>query len=415
MEKKNVLTKKKKAIFIAVAVLAVGGIGGTVYASSQSKQKLAHAQETVTVKTNELKNLADAINGMYDSKSPDFLEKDVTEEQVNTLRQSVDNESKLPEKLDNRADLSTFKTEQETVEREMRALEMTFEAQKTMNRLFLSEKDNVAMNGTETKKDLPIVDNLQKETIDTVKKDYFQEKAETDYQKTINELVGAAEAQVTQIEKAKEAVIKVFKDNKVVSTDQKLYDAAKAEADKIKNETAKKNLSGQLDKVKADIDKKAKEAEEKAKQEQQAKEADQVKAAEQEQQKAVETQDQAQQQAQAQTDQGQANNGYVDNGAGAATGNGGYTGGNGGSGYTPPAGGNTGGQGSTGGGGQTTTPPATGGGNSGGGSTGGGSSTPQGYVGPFGSADEARAYGRANAINGYQTMEIDGLWYVSVY
>lgn len=415
MEKKNVFTKKKQAALAVIALLAVGGIGGTVYASSQSKQKLAQAQETIVGKTNELKGLEKKINELYDPKEPDFLVKDVTEEQVNTLRQDVDNESKLPEQLDNRADLSTFKNEQQTVEREMSALEKTFETQKTMNRLFLTDKDKVAMNGTETKKDLPIVDNLQKETIDTVKKEYYQEKAETDYQKTINELVGAAEAQVTQIEKAKEAVIKVFKDNKVVSTDQKLYDAAKAEADKIKNETAKKNLSGQLDKVKADIDKKAKEAEEKAKQEQQAKEAEQVKVTEQEQQKAVETQQQAQQQTQAQTDQGQANNGYVDNGAGAATGNGGYTGGNGGSGYTPPAGGNTGGQGSTGGGGQTTTPPATGGGNSGGGSTGGGSSTPQGYVGPFGSAAEADSYGWANSINGYRTMEIDGLWYVSVY
>ncbi|MFD1902563.1 hypothetical protein GQR36_25650 [Enterococcus termitis] len=72
-----------------------------------------------------------------------------------------------------------------------------------------------------------------------------------------------AENQLKQINSAKQAVNKVFKEDKVISTDTKLYEIAKVETEKIKNTKTKKALNEQLEKVKAAIDKKVAETEKK--------------------------------------------------------------------------------------------------------------------------------------------------------
>ncbi|MBP2098795.1 hypothetical protein [Enterococcus rivorum] len=275
------LSKSKKILLTAVTVLAVGGIGGTVYANEQSKQKLAEAQETVNKATGELKELNKDINKLFDSKDPNFLVKGVTEGQVDELKSKTDPIFIVAEEKNKKIDFSEYNREKMSTVESMDKLETAFKTQSAINNLYKKDKETLAMNGSDVKKDLPIVDDLKTETVETTKKEFFKQDSKVPYEKVVNELILNTENQLKQIAVAKQAVVKVFKDNKVISTDSKLYDAAKVETDKIKNEKAKKELADQLTKVKADIDKKAKEAEEKKKAEEVKKVAEQTKVAEQ--------------------------------------------------------------------------------------------------------------------------------------
>lgn len=112
-----------------------------------------------------------------------------------------------------------------------------------------------AIIDNENAEKIAIKDDLQSETVKKVKEKYFVVKTNDAWQININNMIENAEKQLKQIDTAKKAVEKVYKDNKVVNTDQKNVDAAKKEVDKIKNAKAKKDLSDKLAKVKADIDK----------------------------------------------------------------------------------------------------------------------------------------------------------------
>lgn len=333
---------KKTKMTVVLGVLGIALIaGGSAYAytNSQAKQQLEAAQTEVTNQEAALKTLNSDLKGYFDQKSPSFLVENMQESQITDLKSKV-KKATTPTETTQKVDFSTFNQEAAEVETTMTTLETTFNQQQAVNQLFAG----TAVNGAKVSKELAIADDLKKETVDQIKTTV--EKPTTDFEKAIKELATEAENQLKQLDQAKQATEKVYKDDKVISTDTNIYDSAKTEVDKIKNDKSKKDLQTKLDKVKADIDKKAKEAEEKSKQ-------DATAAATKEQQVA-----EAQQQAQEQSavDQNQAQS-YVDNGSGAAPNTGGYTGGNGGTGYTPPAsGGNASGQASAGGGGQTTTP-----------------------------------------------------------
>lgn len=356
---KNVFKNKKYVATGAIALILLGAVSGMAYVS-QAQQKITQAQDTVDNRTLKLTELETEIGKLVNQEDPAFLAKDVTQKQIDQLQKVYDKETKAVETVA----VSSKKLKKDSytkIKTNCQALLETatekLATQQAMNDLYQQDDKAVAMNGSDVKKDLPIANDLKKETVETAKTDYFTDKEEDAFHKTVNELIINAENQLKQIATAKTAVEKVFKDNKVVSTDKKLYDEAKTEVDKIKNEEAKKSLLEQLDKVKIELDKKEKENAEKAKNEQEAKAAEQQKATEQAQDQQAATEAQQQAQGQAATDQGQSN-GYTDNGGGyVAPASGGNTGG----GYTPPA---SGGGSSSTGGGQTTTPP-TGGGNTG--------------------------------------------------
>lgn len=405
------LSKKQKIMITVVAVLAIGGIGGTVYAS-QTQKKLSEAQSIVDKEQSSLKEIKVELQKLLDTKDKEFLAENVTNEQLTTLQskyksamEKVQSLSVDPKKLKS----TDFSSEKNDCKDLLETIENKLSTQEAVNQLYQPKDKTVALNGSKVTKDLAIVDDLKNETIQSVKKEHLQDTKGTTFDKTVLELVNNAENQVKQIDTAKTAVAKVYKDNKVVSTDSKLYDNAKSETDKVKNAKAKKALSDELTKVKSDIDKKAKEAEEQQKQEAQKVENEvnntnqQAKTENETNQTVQETNNAENTVTNNQNDNSNSGS-YVpqDNGSSQQQ-------------PAPPATGNenTGGQGGSGG---ETPPPTTGGGNSGGnGSTGGGSTAPQGYVGPFGSEAEADSYGRSNAVNGYQTMEMDGKWYVSVY
>ncbi len=310
------LSKKTKLIITSVGVIAALAVGGSVYASNQSKQKLDEAQKVITTKTTGLTDLEVKINKLFDDKDNNFLAKNVTKDQVKTLREEFDRLSigKQTEKVD----LKEYNKEAGDTEKALKALEKKVDAQTAINQLFKQEKENAALNGSVVKKDLSIVDDLKKETVESTKKEYYKKDSKTAYDKAINDLIVNAENQVKQIETAKQAVSKIFKENKVISTDHKLYDTAKTETDKIKNAKAKKSLNDQLSKVKTDIEKKAEES----KKQSEAKEAASADSMQQPQNGVTSPGTVEAAQEQVQTDQGAATTDYT--GDGAATDTGGY-------------------------------------------------------------------------------------------
>lgn len=336
-------TKKTVALSL-IAIAVIGGSSAYAYNSSQSKQKLEAAQTEVANQEAALKTLNIDLKGYFDKKSPSYLVENMQESQIKDLKKDVEKATTLKETT-TKVDHSTFDKEVEAVNKTMTTLEKTFEQQQAVNKLF----QGTAVNGSKISNELPIADSLKQETIDQVKKSV--EKATSDFEKTIQSLTTEAENQMKQLDKAKQATAKVYKD-KVISTDTKLYDAAKAETDKVKNAKAKKALTDQLSKVKADMDKKAAE-EAKAQAE-----TKQDSGTPQQQAKTPEAQEIAQ--TPTQTNQGQTTPDYTESGASAETG-----------GYVPQSGnGNSQPQAPqeqappATGGGQTTPPVNNGGGNS---------------------------------------------------
>lgn len=379
--------KTKKTVALGLVVIAViGGGSAYAYSSGQSKQKLEAAQTEVNNQETTLKTLNRDLKGYFDKKSPSYLVENMQESKIKELKKEVENATSLKETT-LKVDHTSFDNEVEAVNKTMTTLETTFEQQQAVNKLF----QETAVNGAKISKELPIADDLKQETIDQVKK--LVEKPTSDFEKTIQSLTTEAENQVKQLDKAKQATAKVYKD-KVISTDTKLYDTAKTEVDKVKNAKAKKALTDQLSKVKADIDKKA------AEEEKGQAETKQESGTPQQQAKTPEAQETAQ--APTQTDQGQATPDYT--GSGGATDNGGYVPqtpqpqvpqeqtpptSNGGGGATPPVQPE-----------QPTEPSKPAG-------------PPAGTVGPFYSEDACWAYAESQGWSGFAVTIIDGAMYIS--
>ncbi|MCA5014550.1 MULTISPECIES: hypothetical protein [unclassified Enterococcus] len=256
------VTKKQMGLIAAVVLL---GVGGTyAYVQNQSSVKAAEAKKEVKATTDKLDGLNTEINALYDKKDPDFLVKGIKTKQITDLQKKVTKETTIKkEKNLSKKDYTDLDQKVELVNTNIKKAKKAMEALIAINGLYQQTQTSVAINGSVVKKDLAIVDDLKKETVENVNKAFFKEGATKTYDKTINELISNAEKQLNQIDTSKAAVAKVFKEGKIISIDNKLYDVAKSETDKIKNEKAKKALLDQLAKVKSDIDKKAEEEAEK--------------------------------------------------------------------------------------------------------------------------------------------------------
>lgn len=268
------LSKKKKAMILAAClILGTGVAGGAVYAN-QSQQKLNEAQAVIDKEYTALQGLEKEIQALFDEKDSHFLAEGVTAEQIDALKAKITAADKNYSSVDvdvKKLDTAAFSKEKTTAEEQLELASEKLAIQEAMNSLF-SEKDKVAIKGSTVSKDLVIADKTDEKTVKSVKES-IDESSESTFDQAASELVTAAEGQLKQISTAKTATEKVYKE-KVISTDSKLYDAAKKEVDKIKNAAAKKTLSDQLVKVKTEIDKQA--AEKKATEEKKQEEAAQA-------------------------------------------------------------------------------------------------------------------------------------------
>jgi hypothetical protein len=260
IDKVKGMSKKKKLLVAALLIVAIGGTGTAVYANSQTQQKLNEAQAIVDKEHSMLQGLEKEIQALFDEKDSNFLAEGVTTDQIDVLKEKVAAVDKSYSSIDvdlKKLDTKAFSKEKTTAGDQLAVASDKLELQEAVNALF-SEKDKTALKGSTVNKELAIVDNLDKKVIESVK-ELSGDTDESTFDQAISDLIAAAEGQLKQIDTATTAVQKVYKD-KVISTDQKLYDAAKKEVDKIKNAKAKKTLSDQLAKVKAAIDKKAQDA-----------------------------------------------------------------------------------------------------------------------------------------------------------
>lgn len=262
-ENEKGLTKKQKIMIVMVAILAVVGISGTVYAS-QTQKKLSEAQSIVNKEQGSLKELTLELQKLLDTKDNEYLAENVTTEKIAALQKKFKQTTENVQSLSvdtKKLKATAFTNEKKGSQNLMEIIEKKFSTQEAVNKLYQSKDKVVALNGSKVTTDLEIADDLKNESIQLIKEDYLQDTTESSFNKTILELTTNAEKQVKQIATAKTAVAKLYKDNTVISTDSKLYTNAKSETDKIKNSKAKKSLSDQLTKVKSDIDKKSKETE----------------------------------------------------------------------------------------------------------------------------------------------------------
>lgn len=368
----------KKLVIGGISVIVVVSLGCMMYEQSQVKQVEA-SQMQLDNQTQEIGKLVNELTALLDKKDANYLKVDVEKEQIDELSEQLKQleEASIDRNL-TKVEYGGFESVIAIAKETLEQVETAYATQTTVNALYKKEKETLAMNGSKVNSELPIVDDLKTETVteamqNVMKKDKMFTEETAEYDKVVSDLILGADKQLTQIETAKTDVGKVYKENKVISTDKSLYDKAKAETDKIKNEKAKKELSDKLAKVKADIETKEKEeAEKKASEEA----------------NAPEESVGAPNQGATVNDPTYVGNDYSGNHYSANE----YTGG--GSNYTDNAGS------PSNGGGQASTPP---------------NKVPDGYVGPFSSESEADLYGVNNAVTGYALMEIDGLWYVTVF
>ncbi|MBP2100494.1 hypothetical protein [Enterococcus rivorum] len=256
------MTKTQKIVMLVITtIVLVVGVWGTIYASQVHKQ-VEEAEKTVKAEELSIQRVTEELSKLLDQKDPSYLAENVTEEQVATLDQQlkqsefVFQDVSVDKKL-LKEHVDAYESVQEKADKLMGSIYGKMELQRGINALFQS-KDKVAMNGAKVEKELAIInDGLTEEKIQSIQK--IMPKEETAFTKDVKGLIENASGQLKQISTAKEAVSKIYKDNNVVLTDQKLYDKAKAETDKIKNEKTKKELTDQLGKAKAELYKKAKE------------------------------------------------------------------------------------------------------------------------------------------------------------
>lgn len=253
----------KKLVIGGVVVIVFVSVGCTAYAQNQS-QKVEEAKIKLTDQTQDIKSLDDKIVALLDKKDTHYLVKDVKKEQIEELSNQLKKLEAFSSDIDlPKNEYTGFDQAVKTAQDNLKKVETSFATQTAINSLYKQEKEKVAMNGTDVQKELAIADDLKKESLEIVKKDHFKKDSKIAYEKVVNELITNAENQLKQIDKAKEEVAKVYKEDQVITTDTKLYDTAKAEVDKIKNDKIKKELVAKVEKVKVAIDTKAKEEAEK--------------------------------------------------------------------------------------------------------------------------------------------------------
>lgn len=339
------LSKKQKVLIATVTVLVVlgGSFGYKAYADGQVKKQVEQAQVLVDEQSKEIKDLQTEIKVLFNVEKTDFLNEDVTEETLLPIKEKLNKIEKnydsivLPTKEVKTKDYSNHLS---SCKESIALIESMLVAQKDVNRLF----GKTVISGDTVAKNVAIKDDLKADTVKKVKDSFYNKEIQSEWQEVVNSLLDNADDQLKQIEKSKQALEKVYKDNKVINTDQKNYDSAKSEIDKIINEKMKKELADKLANVKEEIDKKAKEEAEKTNQSTTDNGTPQVNEA-------------TQSKANGTTDNGNAETGSNANANNNNGGTGGYTG----NGYTPSGSGQ---DSNTGGNGGGYTPPADNGGGS---------------------------------------------------
>ncbi|WP_086347673.1 cell division site-positioning protein MapZ family protein [Candidatus Enterococcus clewellii] len=219
-EKKR--TKKLPIALAAAAVLALGA-GGWYYVQNQGD---APKQETKVEDTK--KSLFEETEATLNSYFTDDKQTYLKPEMVSVSTQSLEKDLEKLKKEDGYTDLektlNTIKEKQALITK--------------VNELYVSP----VISGS----------SYKEEAIASDKEITLEKETGTDeFSKLINQAIDQAQAQYTQLEKAKNAVDVIYKDGQARSLlSQETYEAAVTEVNKVKNEELKKTLTASLDSAK---------------------------------------------------------------------------------------------------------------------------------------------------------------------
>lgn len=254
------MKKVSKRFLVSVGIItsvSAGLVGYDYYNSGNIYQENKATTLKLTEKQNE-------INDYLDSTDRKFLKDDTNIEELESKLQQVQTEKEKLVSSENKSFLFNseinksrlkINEEKEELEEIIANAKIAVQFTKDAKELFTNDIKLSKNNSELLLSDRDLVIN-EKTTKDKISE--FSDKYKEDYPEWLSNYVEniekVATKQVEEKDNATKATNKVFKDNKVVSLNEKEYKTAVSEVNKIKNESVKKVLSTKLDSVKKAID-----------------------------------------------------------------------------------------------------------------------------------------------------------------
>lgn len=254
------MKKVSKRFLVSVGIItsvSAGLVGYDYYNSGNIYQENKATTLKLTEKQNE-------INGYLDSTDKKFLKDDTNIEELESKLQQVQTEKEKLVSSENKSFLfnseinkSRLKINEEKEELEeiianaKIAVQFTKDAKELFTNDIKLSKNNSKLLLSD--RDLVINEKITKDKIREFSDKYKEDCPEwlSNYVENIEKV---ATKQVEEKDNATNATNKLFKDNKVASLNEKEYETAVSEVNKIKNEAVKKGLTTKLDSVKKAID-----------------------------------------------------------------------------------------------------------------------------------------------------------------
>ncbi|SJZ51314.1 hypothetical protein SAMN02745116_00572 [Pilibacter termitis] len=152
---------------------------------------------------------------------------------------------------------SEFSSTDKEVSTFVEKVEKMFQTQTEVNDLFTVK----VLNGSEVGKEIILKKDVKNESIVSLEKQLVTKEKDTAFKAKVRDVLIQARGQFTDIENARKATTESEKDKGSRDKNKKALELV----GKIKNTDVKKELEGKLNPIKAELDKKDKEAEEKRK------------------------------------------------------------------------------------------------------------------------------------------------------
>lgn len=255
--------KKKVSISIVIVLLVVGSFGSYKhYQNKQHKKQVTQETKILNKELDLVKELSMNVESYRDSDNPNFLSSDVTIadlESIEAQLEKIQSDHKIASLVEVEELGYEVMTSISTVSNEVSIMRFQAESQQQINGLFFSDKE-VAINGMDVNNDLPIIDDLKLEQLESAVANSKNRDMLTlvpasvnenaSWEQTVNTLTDNATAQFNKIEKANTLINTFFKDKKPIDTinSSKIKEAEK-EISGIKNAKAKKELTDKLKQV----------------------------------------------------------------------------------------------------------------------------------------------------------------------
>ncbi|SJZ46584.1 hypothetical protein SAMN02745116_00422 [Pilibacter termitis] len=261
MTTKNFLqTTKGKSIVGGVVVLAL--VGGAIAIKAQTDYaQTEKVKTTLKQEIKETKTLFSKARALLDEKQ-EFLKKDLKKEEIDKVKEELQKNEKEVKSFDDQKYkelFSEFSSTDKEVSIFVENVEKMFQTQTEVNDLFTVK----VLNGSEVGKEIILKKDVKNESIVSLEKQLLTKEKDTAFKAKVRDVVIQARVQFTDIENARKATVESEKDKGNREKNKKALELVA----KIKNTDVKKELEGKLNPIKAELDKKDKEAEEKRKEE----------------------------------------------------------------------------------------------------------------------------------------------------